>query len=211
MYHVAFTPQSWIRPLDLGLRGHLCVYFRYGPMTCSPSQGWLCQSTPCTSFPPRMRFQLQGSDFYPGGPFPTEHISLLLDMRLGSPLPLHGGVRISNHDRGCGSKRCMGRTEFPDLQPIGSEPLVGYGTFSNRAKWSALRSARISMLKKGLDTADIVRDACFHKLISRVNSLFSRIPCSYNEMSTITAADFFRLHEQANSDFDIHLISKLYA
>jgi transposase len=24
----------------------------------------------------------------------------------------HGGVRSSNHDRACGSKRCMGRTEF---------------------------------------------------------------------------------------------------
>ena len=53
----------------------------------------------------------------------------------------------------------MGRTEFPDLRLIGSEPLVGYGTFSNRAKWGALRSARISTLEKGLDTADIVRDA----------------------------------------------------
>jgi hypothetical protein len=29
-------------------------------------------------------------------------------------------------------------------------------------------------------------------------------------MSTITAEDFFRLYEQANSDFDIRLISKLY-
>jgi len=44
----------------------------------------------------------------------------------------------------------MGRTEFPDLRLIGSEPLVGYGTFSNRAKWGALRSARISTLKKDL-------------------------------------------------------------
>jgi len=33
----------------------------------------------------------------------------------------------------------------------------------------------------------------------------------YNEMSTITAEDFFRLYEQANSDFDIQLISRLYA
>ena len=47
--------------------GHLCVYFRCSPMTCSPSHGWLCRSTPCASFPPRMRSQLQGSDFYPGG------------------------------------------------------------------------------------------------------------------------------------------------
>jgi hypothetical protein len=48
-------------------RGHLCVHFRYSPMTCSPSHGWLCRSTPCASFPPRMRSQLQGSDFSPGG------------------------------------------------------------------------------------------------------------------------------------------------
>jgi hypothetical protein len=36
-------------------RGHLCVHFHYGPMTCSPSHGWLCRSTPCASFPPHMR------------------------------------------------------------------------------------------------------------------------------------------------------------
>src|SRR5260370_16249924 len=36
-------------------------------MTCSPSLGWLCRSTSCASFPPRMRSQLQGSDLYPGG------------------------------------------------------------------------------------------------------------------------------------------------
>src|SRR6185437_14001073 len=33
----------------------------------------------------------------------------------------------------------------------------------------------------------------------------------YKEMSTITAEEFFRLYEQANSDFDVQLISKLYA
>ena len=32
---------------------------------------------------------------------PTEHLSLLLDIRLGIPLPLRGGVRSSNHDRRC--------------------------------------------------------------------------------------------------------------
>jgi hypothetical protein len=62
-------------------------------MTCSPSQGWLCRSTPCASFPPRMRSWLQGSDFYPGGPTPTEHLSLLLDMRLGIPLPTEGSSK----------------------------------------------------------------------------------------------------------------------
>src|ERR1700693_3673398 len=54
-------------------------------MTCSPSHGWLCRSTPCASFPPRMRSRLQGSDFYPGGstshwihqPFPGHTVRLL--------------------------------------------------------------------------------------------------------------------------------------
>ena len=30
-------------------------------------------------------------------------------------------------------------------------------------------------------------------------------------MSTITAEEFFRLYEQVNNDFDVQLISKLYA
>jgi len=33
----------------------------------------------------------------------------------------------------------------------------------------------------------------------------------YKEMSTITVEEFFRLFEQANSDFDVQLISMLYA
>ena len=50
-------------------------------MTCSPSHRWLCRSTPCASFPPRMRSQLQGSEFSPGRLLsPTEHISLSLDI-----------------------------------------------------------------------------------------------------------------------------------
>src|SRR6266481_3456556 len=67
--------------------GHLCVHFRYSPRTCSPSQGWLCQSTSFASFPPRMRFKLQSSDFSSGGPIPTEYISLLLDIRSRSLAP----------------------------------------------------------------------------------------------------------------------------
>src|SRR6202162_3016462 len=42
-------------PGVFGFRGHLCVYFRCGPMTSSPSQGWLCRSASFASFPPRMR------------------------------------------------------------------------------------------------------------------------------------------------------------
>jgi hypothetical protein len=30
-------------------------------------------------------------------------------------------------------------------------------------------------------------------------------------MTTITAEEFFRLYEQANRDFDVQLIAKLYA
>jgi hypothetical protein len=35
-----------------------------------------------------MRSQLRGSDVYPGGLIPTEHISLLLDMRVSALPPL---------------------------------------------------------------------------------------------------------------------------
>jgi hypothetical protein len=65
--HVAFTTACGVRPLGLVSRGNLCFHFHYGPMTCSPSHGWLRRSTPRASFPPRMRSQLQGSDFSPGG------------------------------------------------------------------------------------------------------------------------------------------------
>src|SRR5437016_3130681 len=42
-------PNSEFGLWTLGFRGHLCVHFRYRPMTCSPSLGWLCRSTPCAS------------------------------------------------------------------------------------------------------------------------------------------------------------------
>src|SRR5215472_16254517 len=48
-------------------RGHLWVHFRCGPVTHSPSQGWLGRSASSASFPPRMRSKLRGSCFYPGG------------------------------------------------------------------------------------------------------------------------------------------------
>src|SRR5215469_531888 len=47
--------------------------------------------------------------------------------------------------------------------------LVEYGTYSIRAKWRSLQSAQGSMLKKDLDTADIVRDG----LITVVTFLLS--------------------------------------
>ena len=42
-------------PGVFGFRGHLCVHFRCGPMTRSPSQRWLCRSASFASSPPRMR------------------------------------------------------------------------------------------------------------------------------------------------------------
>ncbi len=65
--HAAFA-----RTKGLGLRihfcrGHLWVHFRYGPVTRSPSQGWLCQLTSPASFPPRVRLKLQDSDYCLGG------------------------------------------------------------------------------------------------------------------------------------------------
>ena len=63
-----------LRPREAGsasgvltFRGHLWVHSRYGPVTCSPSQGWLCQLASSTSFPPPIQLKLRGSDFYPGG------------------------------------------------------------------------------------------------------------------------------------------------
>ena len=48
-------------------RGHLWVHFRCGPVTRSPSQGWLCRLASSASFPLRMQPKLRGSDSSPGG------------------------------------------------------------------------------------------------------------------------------------------------
>jgi len=53
-------------PGILFCQGHLWVHFRYGPVTCLPSQGWLCRSASSASFPPLMRLKLQDSDSYLG-------------------------------------------------------------------------------------------------------------------------------------------------
>jgi hypothetical protein len=45
--------------------------------------------------------------------------------------------------------------------------LVEYGTYSIRAKWRSLQSAQGSMLKKDLDTADIVRDGLLNEAALR--------------------------------------------
>ena len=48
--------------------------------------------------------------------------------------------------------------------------LVEYGTYSIRAKWRSLQSAQGSMLKKDLDTADIVRDGLITTLVRDILS-----------------------------------------
>jgi len=62
-------------------RGHLCVHFRYGPTTRSPSRRWLCRSTSCASFPLHLRSKLRGLTFVPMGLPPTEHICLVWTYR----------------------------------------------------------------------------------------------------------------------------------
>src|SRR5439155_22216581 len=52
--HVAFAPNQGARPPEFVLyRGHLWVHLRYGPVTRSPSPGWLGRSASPASFPPR--------------------------------------------------------------------------------------------------------------------------------------------------------------
>ena|SRR5215468_88288 len=67
-YHAAFAPDEGARPPDLiFFRGHHWVHLRYGPVTHSPPERWLCRSASSVSFPPRMRPKLQGSDSCPDG------------------------------------------------------------------------------------------------------------------------------------------------
>ena len=61
----------------LAFRGHLWVHFCYGPVTCSPSQGWLCRLASSASFPPHGCNPSCGAlTFTPVGLSPTEHASL---------------------------------------------------------------------------------------------------------------------------------------
>ena len=65
----------------------------------------------------------------------------------------------------------MGRTEFPDLQLIESEPWLDTALFLIERN-GALRSARISMLKKNLTSAGIVRDAPVKEILGCLCRLF---------------------------------------
>ena len=68
----------------------------------------------------------------------------------------------------------MGRTEFRTCNDC-ERALVGYmALLLTRAKWRALRSARISVLEKDLDTADIVRDGDFSPIKPGVSFLTQR-------------------------------------
>ena len=58
-------------------RGHHWVHLRCGPVTRSPSHGWLRRSASSGSFPPRMRPKLRRFlTLPPVGLSPTEHASL---------------------------------------------------------------------------------------------------------------------------------------
>src|ERR1035437_8755600 len=70
-------------------RGHLWVYLRCGPVTRSPSQGWLCQSASSVSFPPRMRPKLRGPDYYPGETYLPLNMSAFLGRTVSSQSKTH--------------------------------------------------------------------------------------------------------------------------
>src|SRR5882762_11824063 len=75
--HVAFAPRERARPPGSFCRGHHWVHLRCGPVTRSPSRGWLGRSASSVSFPPRMRPKLRRFlTLPPVGLTPTEHASL---------------------------------------------------------------------------------------------------------------------------------------
>src|SRR5262249_51458233 len=76
--HAAFTLPLRARPPEfVSCRGHHWVHLRCGPVTRSPSRGWLRRLAPSVSFPPRMRPKLRRFlTFPPAGLTPTEHVCL---------------------------------------------------------------------------------------------------------------------------------------
>jgi hypothetical protein len=58
----------------------------------------------------------------------------------------YGGVRTSNHDRGC-DRRDAWVGLSPNLNTDCERASVGFGTSSTRAKWRALRNAGTSTLE----------------------------------------------------------------
>ena len=72
-------------------------------------------------------------------------------------LPKTGEFEKSNHDRGRGSKRWLGRTEF--LTPtIKSEPRVGNAQTFYESEMALFYECMLSCAQRVLDIADIVRD-----------------------------------------------------
>src|SRR6516164_7143997 len=68
------------------------------------------------------------------------------------------------HIAGQAARSCVLPVSLVNERPIvtiEAMALVEYGTYSIRAKWRSLQSAQGSMLKKDLDTADIVREGCY--------------------------------------------------
>jgi hypothetical protein len=53
---------------------------------------------------------------------------------LGIPLLFTEESEVSNHDRGKRPKRCMGRTESPNLKTITSEPGLDTALFFNESE-----------------------------------------------------------------------------
>jgi hypothetical protein len=75
----AMLPSPRSRGLGLRIfilfRGHLWVYFRYGPVTRSPSLRWLCRSASSASLFSADTTQAKGRlTFAPVGLPPTEHV-----------------------------------------------------------------------------------------------------------------------------------------
>ncbi len=75
----AMLPSPRSRGLGLRIfilfRGHLWVYFRYGPVTRSPSLRWLCRSASSASLSFADTTQAKGLlTFAPVGLSPTEHV-----------------------------------------------------------------------------------------------------------------------------------------
>ena len=74
------------------------------------------------------------------------------------------------HIAGQAARSCVLPVSLVNERPIvtiEAMALVEYGTYSIRAKWRSLQSAQGSMLKKDLDTADIVRDGLLNEAAMR--------------------------------------------
>ena len=87
------------------LSRHLWVHFRRGPVTCSPSRGWLCQLASSASFPPRMQPKLRGT-LTPVDCLPTEYVSFhwthfSTSMRRRCPAGGHGMPEEWSNPKAC--------------------------------------------------------------------------------------------------------------